>query len=215
MLFRSQWLAGWNSTAVTVQDNGAVTNITSAQADFGHEASWGNSRNHNNSVGLNVSWDVTDNLNLQLDVHQSTAELTGPSLDNIMTFSTGVKTTIANDLLNGGGINTYSYGRNYSASEFAADAATIQDRDSLNDMEQIRVFGEWINSNGLFSESLRSVEFGFSRVDQAFTDIRKENKYDISASTGPEDIDDSIFTPTTLENFMNGFNGLKIGRAHV
>ena len=70
-----QWLAGWNSTAATVQDNGAVTNITTAQADFGHEASWGNSRNHNNSVGLNVSWDVTDNLNLQLDVHQSTASL--------------------------------------------------------------------------------------------------------------------------------------------
>ena len=205
-----QWLAGWNSTAATVQDNGAVTNITTASSDFGHEASWGNSRNHNNSLGLNVSWDVTDNLNLQLDIHQSTAELTGPSLDNIMTFSTGQTSTITNDLLNGGGINTYSYSRNYSASEFAADAATIQDRDSLNDMEQIRVFGEWINSNGLISESLRSVEFGFSRVDQAFTDIRKEQKYDISADTGPEDIDDSIFTPTTLENFMNGFNGLNL-----
>ena len=90
-----------------------------------------------------------------------------------MTFSTGITSTNSNDLLGGGGINTYSFSRNYSASEFAADTATIQDRDSLNDMEQIRFFGEWINSNGLFSDSLRSVEFGFSRVDQAFTDIRK------------------------------------------
>ena len=72
-----------------------------------------------------------------------------------MTFSTGIASNNSNDLLNGGGINTYSFDRNYSASEFAADTATIQDRDSLNDMEQIRVFGEWINSNGLFSDSLR------------------------------------------------------------
>ena len=28
-------------------------------------------------------------LNLQFDIHQSTAELTGPSLDSVMTFSTG------------------------------------------------------------------------------------------------------------------------------
>ena len=74
-------------------------------------------------------------------------------------------------------------------------------------MEQIRVFGEWINSNGLFSDSLRSVEFGFSRVDQAFTDIRREQLYDVSTSTAA-DIDDSIFSVTTLENFMNSFNGL-------
>ena len=126
-----QWLAGWNSTALNVADNGAVTNITTASTDYGHEASFGSSRNHNNSVGLNVSWDVTDNLNLQFDIHQSTAELTGPSLDSVMTFSTGIASNNSNDLLSGGGINTYSFDRNYSASEFAADTASIQDRDSL------------------------------------------------------------------------------------
>jgi TonB-dependent receptor len=92
---------------------------------------------------------------------------------------------------------------------YAADTATIQDRDSLNDMEQIRVFGEWINSNGMFMDSLRSVEFGFSRVDQAFTDIRREKIYDATTSTAA-DLDDSILSPTTLENFMNGFNGLNL-----
>ena len=47
-----------------------------------------------------------------------------------MTFSTGLTSNNSNDLLSGGGINTYSFSRNYSASEFAADTATIQDRDS-------------------------------------------------------------------------------------
>ena len=201
------WLAGWNSTALTVADNGAVTDITTALVDYDHEATWGNSRNHNNSLGLNVTWDVNDDLTMQFDMHQSTAELTGPSIDNVMTFSTGVTSSNTNNVIGHGGINKYAYSRNYSASEFAGDTATINDRDSLNDMEQIRLFGEWTNSNGMFSDALKSVEFGFSRVDQAFTDRRADKEYTIAAGSTAADFDDSIFTPTTLQNFMNGFNG--------
>ena len=144
---------------------------------------------------------------MQFDMHQSTAELTGPSIDNVMTFSTGVTSSNTNNVIGHGGINKYAYSRNYSASEFAGDTATINDRDSLNDMEQIRLFGEWTNSNGMFSDALKSVEFGFSRVDQEFSDRRADQEYTIAAGSTAADFDDSIFTPTTLQNFMNGFNG--------
>ena len=49
--------------------------------------------------------------------------------------------------------------------------------------------------------------FGFSRVDQAFSDRRADQEYTIAAGSTAADFDDSIFTPTTLQNFMNGFNG--------
>ena len=55
-----QWLAGWNSSIAEISTNGAVTGLETNMADYGHEASWGKTRNHNNSLGFNLAWDGTD-----------------------------------------------------------------------------------------------------------------------------------------------------------
>ena len=98
-------------------------------------------------------------------------------------LSTGLTSTINANWLGSEGINTYAYGRDYAASEYAIDSATIRDRDSINDMTQYRVFGEWTNSNGRFRDSLTSIEFGFSNIKQDFRDkflkLREKKYFDL------------------------------------
>lgn len=199
-----QWLAGWNSSIAEISTNGAITGLETNMADYGHEASWGKTRNHNNSLGFNLAWDVNDDLELQIDYHESTAAVTGPTLDNSVMLSTGLTSTINANWLGSEGINTYAYGRDYAASEYAIDSATIRDRDSINDMTQYRVFGEWTNSNGRFRDSLTSIEFGFSNIKQDFRDRRAEENYNLSLSTAA-DLNDSNLTRTSLGGFMDGF----------
>ena len=41
-------------------------------------------------------------------------------------------------------------------------------------MEQMQLKGKWENLDGAFNESIKSVEFGISRVDSEFNDVRME-----------------------------------------
>lgn len=61
------WTDGPNASATEYSENGAG-------ADFAMGAGRDAIKNENNSIGLNLTWDVSDNLLLELDYHDSTAE---------------------------------------------------------------------------------------------------------------------------------------------
>lgn len=61
------WTDGPNATPLTYSES-------SSGSDFAMGASIQGFRNENNSVGLNLLWDVTDRLRLEFDAHNSTAE---------------------------------------------------------------------------------------------------------------------------------------------
>ena len=87
----SEAFLSFSSTALTVADNGAVTDITTALVDYDHEATWGNSRNHNNSLGLNVTWDVNDDLTISYEVEKSNAQYLDDANADVEQKSTGVQ----------------------------------------------------------------------------------------------------------------------------
>ena len=61
------WTDGPNATPLTYTEN-------STNSDFAMGAGSDAFKNENKSLGFNVEWDVTDNLSLELDYHDSTAE---------------------------------------------------------------------------------------------------------------------------------------------
>ena len=65
------WTDGPNATPLTYSES-------SVGSDFAMGSSIQGFKNTNNSVGLNLMWDVTDRLTLEFDYHNSTAE-NGPN----------------------------------------------------------------------------------------------------------------------------------------
>ena len=76
------WLSGWDTTAMTVNQNGAVTsafvNGTYFNGGiFNNNFKWANDDTNNKSIGLNLEFRLTDNFTLTADYHDSSAGYKG------------------------------------------------------------------------------------------------------------------------------------------
>ena len=86
------WFSGWNARNVTINENGAaIYSDDVGQAGKGREyfnnIIWGGDVNRNNSLGLNLDFQITEDLNITLDMHNSSATKKGTGLDNNIMFS--------------------------------------------------------------------------------------------------------------------------------
>ena len=61
------WLGGWTTEQATINERGVYTDVVVGDRAI-HTSTWGDLKSSNNSVGLNLEWDVTDTLRLELDV---------------------------------------------------------------------------------------------------------------------------------------------------
>jgi hypothetical protein len=86
------WFAGYNARNVTINENGAVI----YSDDIGREGIGREyfNRSHmvadvnrNNSLGFNLDFQVTEDLNVTFDMHNSSATKKGTGLDNSILFS--------------------------------------------------------------------------------------------------------------------------------
>lgn len=205
VLFYS-WLGGWDTIAGTISENGAYTDVVVGNRSYDHELIWNSTENENKSLGVNLDWQVNDALNLFLDAHSSTAAVDGGDdstvLSNTIGFTTDIQGTVTH--VNGGrsGINTFSYDIDFGPENYLATGATLRDGYKENAMDQLQLGGEWMNHDGGF---LTSIAFGISRVDNDYEKIRYEAAYSGQGATAAS-YDDSLFTRTSLGNFMNSFN---------
>ena len=69
-------------------------------------------------------------------------------------------------------------------------------------MEQFQFSGLWENLDGKVSDSIKSVEFGISRADSAFQDMRME---EINNATPGTSASSAMLTRTSLDDFMSAF----------
>ena len=90
------YFAGWNTTEMTINENGAVMSATSEAFPDGeswqNDFEYGNSHNNNKSVGINFDLQVNDNLSVMLDYHDSFAGFKGTpggTANNVLAFSNG------------------------------------------------------------------------------------------------------------------------------
>lgn len=178
-------------------------------ADFAQE-------NENNSLGLNVSWNVNEGLTLALDYHDSEATSQAASpFGNSSVIQTAA-------FIRAGAVVDFSQdfavmgARALDGSMLSPDQAgpgTLQPtgsslRNSIftNDIEQLQLRGSY-----KFDDvSLRSIDFGLAKTQNAIhRGMMVAQRDNWGASFGdPADLRDEVFTPRTVLGDFSAANGV-------
>ena len=201
------WFSGWNARNLTINDNGAVVYSDDVGGGTGREyfnnLTYGGDVNRNNSIGLNIDFQVNDNLNITLDKHDSSATKKGSGMDNAITFSNARWLDAANYCCGGGpfgangarmGTATFDFtgnipvltytssdeatgvARELVASDLAPKEAILNYQEKTNYMDQTQLIGNWDNNNGLVMDTLKRVQFGYSEINQKFRRSKAQEK---------------------------------------
>ncbi len=196
------WLGGWTTTLGTINENGVYTDVTVGDRGYDHQLIWGDTENLNQSVGINLEWNYSDALTFVFDYHDSSAEKEGTELPNEMGLVAPATATITH--FNGGtsGINSFIYNRTFDTDDYTYGSLYYRDAFKENQMEQFQFSGLWENLDGKVSDSIKSVEFGISRADSAFQDMRME---EINNATPGTSASSAMLTRTSLDDFMSAF----------
>jgi TonB-dependent receptor len=231
------YLGGFDMATGTANARGTILDSTYNGGTYTHSGTWGYEDSTNKSLGFNLEWQATEALSLALDFHDSSAEKDGTGLDNSISFinsnwqgwgDAGIfepaATVNSRDVsFASSGLPTYDFdvsngfqgtpidGYNeIQANDLGSTNGTFNHQNKRNEMQQLRIEGEWENLDGAFMESLKSVEFGISRLEQEIRDTRASNFLIQGAGNdGTSTVlnylqyDDSIFTRTSLAGFMD------------
>ncbi|MBT5700923.1 MAG: TonB-dependent receptor [Gammaproteobacteria bacterium] len=231
------YLGGFDMTSGIANSNGSIVDSSYAGGTYTHSATWGFEDSTNKSLGFNVEWQATDSLALTFDYHDSSAEKDGTGLDNSISFinanwpgwgDAGIfepaATLNSRDVSFGrSGIPSYDFdvsnsfqGNNIEgyneiqANDLGSTNGTFNRQKKRNELQQFQIDGKWENLDGMFVDSLQSIEFGISRMEQEVRDTRASNFIIQGAGNdGTSTVlnyvqyDDSIFSRTSLSGFMD------------
>lgn len=198
------WLGGWTTNEAIINENGVFTDVVVGDRSYDHDVTWQELVNTNKSIGLNLDWSVSDSLSLAFDTHQSSAEVDGGELDNVIAASPNRNSNITH--INGGssGINSFSYDTEYVPADYSFGSANIQDGFKENVIDQFQITGEWLNFDGGL---VTSVDFGISHLESTFNKRTSIENYSNDPFITAADYDDELFVRTTLgSDFLNSFD---------
>ena len=183
--------------------------------DLSMGASLTANQNENTSVGLNLAWDPSDQLSLEFDFHDSSAE----STPNSPYGSNNVIGTAAIAILNQG-INFENYIPVMSVATDPRGAGQLDVFDPslrqftgnafryalfTNDATQMQINGSY---EADFTDFIDSIDFGVSTIEQ---DVRSAYGFSQNDAWGglttPAQTPDNLFTPETLRDKFKGLSG--------
>jgi TonB-dependent receptor len=198
--------AGIGLDNVVIDKNGVVTDleIVGSGTNLTQTVTFGQEDTSNQSLGLNVAWDVNDQLTLSFDVHNSYAQFKGgnselqfanaswsgygdgqPS-DNGNPYEQWAELT--NLTFTGNDnipvlIPTTSVGfqgfartvRDLEGRDMSSTTGQLNNNDRNSKILQYQLKGSWENLNGMLTDTLVSVDFGLSSMKQKFTRILRSN----------------------------------------
>ena len=203
------YFAGWNTTVASINERGAVISGTSLATPDGdswqNDFEYGNSDNNNQSIGLNMDYQVNDNLNIVLDYHDSSAAFKGTpggTQNNILQFSNGAwagwgwwPVQEASGYLRE---RSFDFGRNkvgaltwnmdknfqgtpidvteFDGSDMGPRQAFLNYQERQSELDQFQLIGTWDNNDQIFMDSLTSIEFGYSEMNTKFTNQKWFNQ---------------------------------------
>lgn len=213
---------GGNVSAATINENGTYTQVTEIGGDYSTNLNRGATTNENKSLGLNIDWQVTDNLNIEFDAHNSSAESAGVGIghDAFMIIGNTSCSWCENPTVNiDEKMADFSKGEiplidmtltNGQAEILPSDMGTlfagVNKDTNTNDLDQYQLKGTWYNED---SGALSSINFGVSHTK---IDFRTTTAYSGQLAAGwwlnsADWYDDSMFTRVDSSGLLDGFSG--------
>ncbi len=163
----------FNSITGTADENGTVLNPSSTNEELDFFVFDLDFETENESVGLNLDWQVTDTLNITFDYHDSTSHAqpgggVAETLANIRT-TPGELELISADFSRGD-IPSIQFvdsdnslpGGPFNASNIISDLYQQRGFETENNIEQIQIHGVWENAD---DGALRRINFGIANTD--------------------------------------------------
>ncbi|MDU0353746.1 TonB-dependent receptor [Paraglaciecola aquimarina] len=155
--------------------------------------------------GLNIDWDVSDSLNLSLDVSQSEAESKngGNDIFAVIGFSNGGVTQVNN--------GTYVELQGVPELDPSMGRAHIVNRQGLgikDEVSEIKLDATWYVDAG----PLKDLKFGFSNHERTKTrnDVRTDGNVSCLYCGYPIDVPSSLLSDFSVSGFMSGENASNI-----
>jgi len=195
------WMTASELSNISVDGNGTVTQLTHSNngaTDFV-------SRSYNRptqtlGLGLNAQWQVSEDLSLEFDVSNSSAESDNGGNDHfaVIGFNNSISSTNNGGLIQVNGIPTSSpaLGRSHLANR---EGLKIED-----DVTEIKLDATYTLDMG----ALSSVRFGIASLDRekSNTNLRTSGSVLCLYCGYPIDVPDNLLTQFTPSGFMNGEN---------
>ncbi|MFT5852503.1 MAG: TonB-dependent receptor [Colwellia sp.] len=152
--------------------------------------------NENESIGLNLEWQVNDNLRFELDYHDSSATSKADSpfgSNSTMEYAVNSRQSTTVDFRPDFAVMSISQldGLSGAPAELITTGSSLRNSQFENDLSQIQLKGQYVFDEGVIS----SIDFGISKTDN---DVRASMMKAERATWGGEgsvdDVSDSLFT---------------------
>ena len=206
-----------------IDENGSYTFVKGTPGDYIAQKNWGAAYNENNSVGLNLDWQVSDNLNLTLDVHDSDAisEGKGRGNNNFIVMGAVCIDEKVFDARNGQQVPDMFVSFGDCLGSAPGEEPTGAAYESLfgeafknineSDISQFQLNGEW--ANGSSDEGLTSIQFGLSGTEIDYRTLQYDSGQIAGGwYGGNQDVyDDEIFTRVDASGILSEFSGFNGG----
>ena len=214
------WFDGFPETGqAEIDENGTYVFIEEFNNELSSNQRVNQSHNEINSVGLNLDWQATDDLNLSLDFHDSEAESKGDGRGSDVFLIMGAP-CIGSKIMDARPGNEIPdrritwencFGANADGTPSAAthDSLFAQAGSPVNESEiqQLQLDGEWFNED--VSSGITSIQFGVSMLDTEFRS-RDFNTGQVAGGWfgGNQGLyDDSLFTQIDSSDIADDFSG--------
>ena len=211
----SVWFNHGNTTSAWT--DGPIASPLSYDEDFGDggsDLSMGTARlgsvSENNSLGLNVDWQATDNLTFTFDAHSSTAESNPDS-----PYGTAGVISVADFSLRSQGLDfsgdlpSLSLGFQPPFTDIGADrmlgtGSTFQASSIKTEIDQVQLFAKYEFDSSI----VNSVDFGVASTKNSYRGTFSNNQRDSWGGVGsPDDYPDDIFRRLDLSENFDEFSG--------
>ncbi|RJE77134.1 TonB-dependent receptor [Pseudoalteromonas sp. MSK9-3] len=227
---------GGNVKSATINENGTYTDVAEIGGDYATNLSRAQYENENKSLGFNLTWQASDALELQFDMHDSSATNGGAGLGSDAFLIIGntfcgfcadsgpefgpntANINVKSNTVDGSGIPLWGLdlidGQGQPQAELTgADIGSlfgaVTNDTSENDMQQFQLKGEWVNQNDGF---VNKVSFGGAhtkmefRQTKAFSQNLPAGWWNWSAVHFPDDMFERVGISSLLDGFSNGNN---------